>query len=40
MIPPPRIIGRAMTHNMRLWLRERRQAAKDRSGSVTTLRSP
>jgi 2-polyprenyl-6-methoxyphenol hydroxylase-like FAD-dependent oxidoreductase len=40
MVPPPRIIGRAMTHNMRLWLRERRQAVKDRRGSVTTLRSP
>ncbi|OBA83161.1 oxidoreductase [Mycobacterium sp. 1164966.3] len=26
MIPPPRIIGRAIRHNMRLWLRERREA--------------
>jgi hypothetical protein len=40
MVPPPRIIGRAMTHNMRLWLRERRQAVKDRRATVTTLRSP
>ncbi len=30
MIPPPRIIGRAMAHNLRLWLGERRQAARDR----------
>jgi hypothetical protein len=40
MIPPPRIIGRAMTHNMRLWLSERRQAVRDRRETVTTLRSP
>lgn len=47
MVPPPRIIGRAMAHNMRLWLRERRAAAREgralRSGSpraVTALRSP
>jgi hypothetical protein len=40
MIPPPRIIGRAIAHNMRLWLRERRQAAKDRRRAVTTLPSP
>lgn len=33
MIPPPRIIGRAMAHNMRLWLRERRR-------TVTAPRSP
>jgi 2-polyprenyl-6-methoxyphenol hydroxylase-like FAD-dependent oxidoreductase len=42
MVPPPRIIGRAIAHNMRLWLRERRelrQAAKDRR-AVTNLRSP
>jgi 2-polyprenyl-6-methoxyphenol hydroxylase-like FAD-dependent oxidoreductase len=26
MVPPPRIIGRAMRHNLRLWLRERREA--------------
>lgn len=30
MVPPPRIIGRAMAHNLRLWLGERRQAAKER----------
>ena len=40
MVPPPRIIGRAIAHNMRLWLRERRQVAKDRRRAVTTLRSP
>ncbi|OBK48390.1 oxidoreductase [Mycobacterium sp. 1081908.1] len=28
MVPPPRIVGRAMAHNMRLWLRERREAAR------------
>ena len=26
MVPPPRIIGRAMRHNIRLWWRERREA--------------
>ncbi|OMC28595.1 oxidoreductase [Mycobacterium colombiense] len=30
MVPPPRIIGRAMAHNLRLWLSERRDAAKRR----------
>ncbi len=40
MIPPPRIIGRAIGHNVRLWLGERRQAARDRRNAVTTLRSP
>jgi hypothetical protein len=40
MIPPPGIVGRAIRHNMRLWLRERRQAVKDRRAAVTTLRSP
>jgi len=40
MIPPPRIIGRAIAHNMRLWLRGRRQAAKDRRRVVTSPRSP
>jgi len=29
MIPPPRIVGRAVKHNMGLWLRERRRAAND-----------
>jgi 2-polyprenyl-6-methoxyphenol hydroxylase-like FAD-dependent oxidoreductase len=41
MVPPPRILGRAIAHNMRLWLRERRErrhAAKD--GAVTNPRSP
>jgi 2-polyprenyl-6-methoxyphenol hydroxylase-like FAD-dependent oxidoreductase len=40
MIPPPRIIGRAMAHNMRLWLRERRQATQDRRRAVTTPQLP
>ena len=39
MVPPPRIIGHAMRHNMGLWLRERRRAVNDRLGVVTTLRS-
>ncbi len=37
MVPPPRIVGRAMAHNMRLWLRERREA---RQRPLTALRSP
>jgi hypothetical protein len=40
MIPPPRIIGRAIGHNMRVWLGERRQTARDRRKAVTTLLSP
>ena len=40
MVPPPRIIGRAVAHNMRLWLRGRRRAAEDRRRAVTPLRSP
>ena len=40
MIPPPRIIGRTIAHNMRLWLRERRQAAQDRRRAVTTPQLP
>ncbi|WP_231984462.1 NAD(P)/FAD-dependent oxidoreductase [Mycobacterium sp. E342] len=28
MIPPPRIVGRAIAHNLRLWLGERRPAAR------------
>ncbi len=40
MVPPPRIIGRAIAHNLRLWLREHRQAVKDRRRTVTALRSP
>jgi len=41
MVPPPGIIARAMRHNMRIWLRERRKAGRD-SGrvAVTTRRSP
>ncbi|ORB87740.1 oxidoreductase [Mycobacterium kansasii] len=38
MIPPPGIVGRAMAHNMGLWLGERRQAVKDRRQAVTALR--
>jgi 2-polyprenyl-6-methoxyphenol hydroxylase-like FAD-dependent oxidoreductase len=42
MVPSPRIIGRAMAHNMRLWLRERRAAAGKgrRRRALTALRSP
>jgi hypothetical protein len=40
MIPPPRIIGRAMRHNMRLWLRERREASENRRRPVTSRPSP
>ncbi|RAU94681.1 oxidoreductase [Mycobacterium colombiense] len=40
MVPPPRIIGRAMAHNLRLWLGERRQAAKERRAPVTAPPSP
>ena len=38
MVPPPRIIGRAMAHNLRLWTRERREAARERR--LATSRSP
>ncbi|OBG47416.1 oxidoreductase [Mycobacterium alsense] len=37
MVPPPRIIGRAMAHNMRLWLGERRAGGRP---ALTALRSP
>jgi 2-polyprenyl-6-methoxyphenol hydroxylase-like FAD-dependent oxidoreductase len=40
MVPPPRIIGRAMAHNLRLWLGERRQAVANRRRGVTNRRSP
>ncbi len=30
LVPPPRIVGRTIAHNLRLWLGERRQAAKER----------
>ena len=39
MVPPPRIVGRAMAHNLRLWLAERRQAAKEKR-ALTTQPSP
>jgi 2-polyprenyl-6-methoxyphenol hydroxylase-like FAD-dependent oxidoreductase len=40
MVPPPRIIGRAITHNLRLWLGGRRAAVGNRRRAVTTRRSP
>ena len=40
MVPPPRIIGRTMRHNMRLWLRERREARENRRRPVTNRPSP
>ncbi|OBG56034.1 oxidoreductase [Mycobacterium sp. E1715] len=41
MVPPPRIVGRTIAHNLRLWLGERRQAARgDRRRTPTALRSP
>ncbi|OBG65153.1 oxidoreductase [Mycobacterium sp. E3339] len=41
MVPPPRIVGRTIAHNMRLWLGERRQAVRgDRRRTPTALRSP
>jgi len=40
LVPPPRIIGRTMAHNMRLWLRGRRRAAKDQRRRVTTPQLP
>lgn len=39
MIPPPRIVGRAVAHNLRLWRSERR-AAKKRRAAATTPPSP
>jgi 2-polyprenyl-6-methoxyphenol hydroxylase-like FAD-dependent oxidoreductase len=39
MVPPPRIVGRAMAHNLRLWRAERREA-KQRRRTVTALPSP
>lgn len=39
MVPPPRIIGRAIAHNVRLWLRERRER-RHAQAAVTNLRSP
>jgi flavin-dependent dehydrogenase len=41
MVPPPRIIGRAIAHNLRLWRRERRERRHaDTQRAVTNLRSP
>ncbi|MGV7425265.1 FAD-dependent oxidoreductase [Mycobacterium kansasii] len=38
MIPPPRIVGRTIAHNLRLWLDERRQAVANRRQAVTAPR--
>jgi hypothetical protein len=40
MVPPPRIIGRAMAHNLRLWLGERRAAAKRRHVAIASAAEP
>ncbi|OBH01074.1 oxidoreductase [Mycobacterium sp. E2699] len=40
MVPPPRIVGRAMAHNMRLWLRERREARKGRRVAIASATVP
>jgi 2-polyprenyl-6-methoxyphenol hydroxylase-like FAD-dependent oxidoreductase len=40
MVPPPRIIGRTMAHNLRLWLRERREAAKRRRVTIASTAEP
>jgi 2-polyprenyl-6-methoxyphenol hydroxylase-like FAD-dependent oxidoreductase len=34
MVPPPRIIGRTMAHNLRLWLRERRESRQAARNTV------
>jgi hypothetical protein len=34
MVPPPRIVRRAMVRNLRLWTRERREAVKERRRAV------
>lgn len=39
MVPPPRIVGRAIAHNLRLWLRERREM-RHAAKALTNLRSP
>lgn len=39
LVPPPRIVGRAIANNARLWLGERR-AARQRRRAVTNLPSP
>jgi 2-polyprenyl-6-methoxyphenol hydroxylase-like FAD-dependent oxidoreductase len=40
MVPPASIMGRAIAHNMRLWLGERRQAREGRRQAVSTRQSP
>lgn len=39
MVPPPRLVARAIAHNMKLWLGERRQTSPQRR-AVTAPRSP
>jgi 2-polyprenyl-6-methoxyphenol hydroxylase-like FAD-dependent oxidoreductase len=39
MVPPPRLVGRTIAHNLRLWLRERRESRRAAT-AVTNLRSP
>ena len=34
MVPSPRLVGRTIRHNMRLWLAERRQARRERRGAL------
>ncbi|AXN48662.1 putative epoxidase LasC [Mycobacterium marinum] len=40
IVPPPRLIGRTIAHNVGLWLRERRQSASSRGRTLTAPRSP
>jgi 2-polyprenyl-6-methoxyphenol hydroxylase-like FAD-dependent oxidoreductase len=40
MVPPPRLIGRTIAHNARLWLRERRERRHASGRAVTNLPSP
>ncbi|UXA09254.1 FAD-dependent monooxygenase [Mycobacterium sp. SMC-2] len=40
MIPPPRLIGRTIAHNLRLWLGERRQASRQRRVAVASAAAP
>jgi 2-polyprenyl-6-methoxyphenol hydroxylase-like FAD-dependent oxidoreductase len=39
MVPPPRIVGRTIAHNLRLWLRERREQ-RHAAKAVTARQSP
>ena len=41
MVPPPRIIGRTIAHNLRAWTKERtKQRRAARARTLTALRSP